>query len=388
MPKTQSAVFFNERLDDRLDDRPGDHPHADVMIRKFRGIACTRNLCRKPRRFTSLLQSWWDDVFTKRIAKSPRVGRADAVFDSLRMAVFLGCCLFGPTVAAQSMVTASGEIEDRTLDDVVESGFIEIGIYRDFAPFSYLNGDGEPDGLDVAVGQLIAEGLGVEPRWMWMTPDENVEDDLRNYVWKGSLLDRKVADVMLRVPYDREYSYAIDGYGLPKHDNVVMFGPYHAESWAIARDLEKLGEVRNLAIFRFQKIGVETDSLPDMFLSGAFGGQLRKNVVHHLRIGDAVNELKTGELSAVAGMRSQLEWFLRDRPGRYDVDDDGLQAVARLRWDIGAAVKHTHRQLAYAIEDVIAAAVRDGRMEQLFADHGISYAKPSLYTDVEDAAAP
>ncbi|MEM1187561.1 MAG: transporter substrate-binding domain-containing protein [Pseudomonadota bacterium] len=290
-------------------------------------------------------------------------------------------------VLAQSVITASGEVEDRTLDDVVESGFIEIAVYRDFAPYSFEDEEGKAQGLDIAIGQLIAEGLGVEARWLWMTPDESTEDDLRNYVWKGSLLDRRVADVMLRVPYDREYSYAIDGYGLPKHDNVVMFGPYHAESWAVARDLEQLGDVRNLAIFRFQKIGVETDSLPDMFLSGAYGGQLRKNVVHHLRIGDAVDELKTGDLSAVAGMRSQLEWFLRDRPGRFDVDDDGLQAVGRLQWDIGAAVKHTHRQLAYAIEDVIAAAVRDGRMEQLFTDHGITYTVPSLYAEVEEEAA-
>ncbi|MEE4279208.1 MAG: transporter substrate-binding domain-containing protein [Halieaceae bacterium] len=287
---------------------------------------------------------------------------------------------------AQSVVTASGDIEDRTLDDVIDSGFIEIGVYRDFAPFSFSDEDGSPRGVDVAVGRLIAEGLGVEPRWLWMTPDETTEDDLRNYVWKGSLFDRKVADVMLRVPYDRDYSYAIDGYGLPKHENVVMFGPYHAESWAIARDLEQTGDVRNLAIFRFQKIGVETDSLPDMFLSGAFGGQLRSNLIHYLQIREAADALKSGELSAVAGMRSQLEWFLRDRPGRYDIDDDGLQAFGRLSWDIGAAVKHTHRQLAYAIEDVIAAAVRDGRMEKLFAEHGLPYGKPSLYTEVEGAA--
>lgn len=292
-----------------------------------------------------------------------------------------------PATAQQaSVVTPSGNVEDRTLDDIVESGFIEIGVYRDFAPYSFLDEDGAAKGLDVAVGRLIAEGLDVEPRWFWMTADENLEDDLRNNIWKGSLLDRSVADVMLRVPYDREYSYAIDGYGLPKHDNVVMFGPYHAEAWAIARDLEQLGEVRNLAIFRFQKIGVETDSLPDMFLSGTFGGQLRKNVVHYLRIGEAVEALQRDEVSAVAGMQSQLEWFLRDRPAPIDIDDDGLQAVGRLTWDIGAAVKHTHRPLAYTIEDILATAVRDGRLRQLFEEHGVTYRKPSLYTDVETGA--
>jgi ABC-type amino acid transport substrate-binding protein len=292
----------------------------------------------------------------------------------------------GGVLAQTSFVTPSGNVEDRTLDDIVESGFIEIGIYRDFAPYSYENEAGEAAGLDVEVGRLIAEGLGVEPVWFWMTADESVEDDLRNNVWKGSLLDRTVADVMLRVPYDRDYSYAIDGYGLPKHENVVMFGPYHAESWVLARDLEQLGEVRNLAIFRFQKVAVETGSLPDMFLSGAYGGQLRKNVVHHMRIGEAVEDLKAENVSAAAGMRSQIEWYLRDVPGRFDVDDDGLQAIARLSWDIGAAVKHTHRQLAYAIEDVIAAAVRDGRMQAIFEEAGVTYLKPSLYLEEEEAA--
>lgn len=301
-------------------------------------------------------------------------------------ALLIATVLFGPAVTAQnSFVTPSGNIEDRTLDDVIESGFIEIGVYRNFAPYSFEDANGEAAGLDVAVGRLIAAGLGVEPRWFWMTADENVEDDLRNNVWKGSLLDRTVADVMLRVPYDREYSYAIDGYGMPKHDNVVMFGPYHAESWVLARDLEQLGDVRNLAIFRFQKIAVETDSLPDMFLSGAYGGQLRENVIHRLRIEQAVDELKAGQVSAVAGMRSQIEWHLRDVPERFDVDDDGLQAIARLSWDIGAAVKHTHRQLAYAIEDVLAAAVRDGRMQAIFEEAGVTYRKPSLYEEEAQA---
>jgi ABC-type amino acid transport substrate-binding protein len=294
-----------------------------------------------------------------------------------------------PVCAQQaSVVTPSGNVEDRSLDDILESGFIEIGVYRDFAPYSYTDEKGDAQGLDVAVGRLIAEELGVEPRWFWMTADENLEDDLRNNIWKGSLLDRSVADVMLRVPYDREYSYAIDGYGLPKHDNVVMFGPYHAESWAIARDLEQLGEVRNLAIFRFQKVAVETDSLPDMFLSGAYGGQLRKNVVHRLRIAEAIEDLRRGEVSAVAGMQSQLEWFLRDRPGHIDIDDDGLQAVGRLTWDIGAAVKHTHRPLAYTIEDILASAVGDGRLQALFEEYGVTYRKPSLYTEVEGEAGP
>ncbi|MEM8942543.1 MAG: transporter substrate-binding domain-containing protein [Pseudomonadota bacterium] len=271
--------------------------------------------------------------------------------------------------------------EDRTLDDVLESGFIEIGVYKDFPPYSYENEGGEAAGIDIEVGRLIASGLGVEPRWFWITADEGLEDDLRNNVWRGSVFDGSVADVMLRVPYDREYSYAVDGYGLPKHENVVMFGPYQAESWAIGRDLEKTGTVRNLAIFRFQKIGVEIDSLPDLYLSGEFNGQIRPNVAHFRTLQGAAEEFKAGELSAIVGMRGQVEWGLREHDGNFDIDDDGLQSIGRLSWDIGAAVKHTHRQLAYAIEDELSAAILDGRMEKLFESLGLSYAVPSPFEE-------
>ncbi|MEM6485914.1 MAG: transporter substrate-binding domain-containing protein, partial [Pseudomonadota bacterium] len=54
--------------------------------------------------------------------------------------------------------------EDRTLDDVLESGFIEIGVYKDFPPYSFENEAGEAAGIDIEVGRLIASGLGVEPR--------------------------------------------------------------------------------------------------------------------------------------------------------------------------------------------------------------------------------
>lgn len=300
----------------------------------------------------------------------------------MRCAFFFAGCLIAAGAMAQ--FPGLGQIEDRTLDDITESGWIEIAVYRDFPPYSFIDENGAAAGLDIAVGTLIAEGLGVEPRWFWITPDETLEDDLRNAVWKGSLFDDSRADVMLRVPYDIRYAHARDGYGLPKHDNVVMFGPYHRESWAIARDLEKTGSVRNLAIFRFEKVAVEIASLPDSILSGAFNGQLRDNVVHYSQAADAVGGLLAGEVAAVVAMRSQIEWGLRHTPGRFDVDNDGLQqSIAQMAWDIGAAVKQNHRQLAYAIEDVLTAAMQRGELARIFKDHGVTYTPPNLYETSE-----
>tara|TARA_R110002167_G_scaffold366453_2_gene597778 strand:- start:5907 stop:6788 length:882 start_codon:yes stop_codon:yes gene_type:complete len=266
----------------------------------------------------------------------------------------------------------------RTYDDVIASKYIEFAVYRDFAPYSFMQ-EGEPAGIDVELGKSIARELGLEARWLWLTADESVDDDLRNAIWKGSVIDRKKADVMLRVPYDREYSYAQDGYGLPRNDMVVMLAPYHKESWQLVRDLNKTGEVRNLAIFQYQAIGVELDSLPDFFLVGTYQGRLRENVHHYSTVFGALKDLNAGKLSAVAGMRSQLEWGLPNRPGNFDIDDDGLESLGRKTWDIGIAIKENYRQLGYAVNDVITAMIENGDMEKIFSQYRVSYHLPSTY---------
>ena len=266
----------------------------------------------------------------------------------------------------------------RTYDDVIASKYIEFAVYRDFAPYSFMQ-EGEPAGIDVELGKSIARELGLEARWLWLTADESVDDDLRNAIWKGSVIDRKKADVMLRVPYDREYSYAQDGYGLPRNDMVVMLAPYHKESWQLVRDLNKTGEVRNLAIFQYQAIGVELDSLPDFFLVGTYQGRLRENVHHYSTVFGALKDLNAGKLSAVAGMRSQLEWGLPNRPGNFDIDDDGLESLGRKTWDIGIAIKENYRQLGHAVNDVITAMIENGDMEKIFSQYRVSYHLPSTY---------
>lgn len=271
----------------------------------------------------------------------------------------------------------------RSLEQIEESGYIEFAIYRDFPPYSFVS-DGAPAGVDVELGKAIAAELGLEPRWFWLTADETVDDDLRNAVWKGSVIERRVADVMLRVPYDRQYSYAIDGYGLPRHDRVVMLAPYQTESWVMARDLNKTAKVRNLAIFQHQPIGVELDSLPDFFLTGFLAGRLRDNVRHYLRIDQALSDLLAGQLSAVAGMRSQLEWGLRTRPDYIDIDSDGLEAMGRLSWDIGIAIRHDFRPLGYRLQGIIADLVSSGAMAEMMAGQGLSYTAPSYYDSAVD----
>lgn len=294
------------------------------------------------------------------------------------MARLLRCWITG--LALTAFIAASAfSVQAKSYDDIIDAGVITIAVYDNFPPYSFMDGD-TPSGIDIDVGNAIAEGLGVKAEFMWINADENLEDDLRQAVWKGHIITRQKADLMLRVPYDRKFSYGIDGYGLPRNEMVVMFGPYHREKWALLKNTEKTNGIDTLAIFQYEKIAVEIDSLPDTFLGSTIGGRLRKNMVHTTTTFDGVDLFNKGEVAAVAGMQSQLEWA-QPASEQYTINATGLAAMSIKAWDIGMAVKTDYRQLAYAIEGITEPMIKDGRMQSIFEKYGVTYTIPDLYAE-------
>lgn len=271
---------------------------------------------------------------------------------------------------------------DRTYDIILESGYLKVGVYQNFPPYSY-EVDGEPRGIDVEVGKRIAEELGVEFRVYWIVPDENLGDDLRNNVWKGHYLaKRRLADVMMRVPYDKQYAYRQDSTGEYVNEQVVLFGPYQQETWQIAYDPVKLDGVDTVAKFQYHPIGVEIDTLPDFYLTSAFAGRMREQVRHYTNVADAFEAMRNGEVSAVMGMRSEIDHELaRPENDGFEAAGNGFPGIGKQVWDVGMAVKNTHRQLGYAIEAVIADMVKSGEMQSLLAELDLRYDVPRYYRE-------
>ena len=56
----------------------------------------------------------------------------------------------------------SGESATPTLDAIKEKGTFTLMTATGFPPFEYLGADGQPAGVDIDVGQLVADELGVE----------------------------------------------------------------------------------------------------------------------------------------------------------------------------------------------------------------------------------
>lgn len=257
------------------------------------------------------------------------------------------------------------DIVGHSLDDILDRGFIKIAVYEDFPPFSYRE-KGELKGVDIDVGRLIAEDLGVEARFIATAADENVDGDLRNNVWRGKLIGGQIANVMLHIPYDRELGC--------RNEQVVLNGQYYNEQMAIAyRPKDYPEDPPVAAYFRFDTVGVENDTLADFYLSNFAGGQMLKNIHRYKTHEEAMSALAAGEIKAVMGPLSQLEYSLGEETTVHTPPFPGL---AKSSWTLGLAVRHNWRPLSYSVDDAIRYAVQDGRMEAIFKAHGLTYTKP------------
>ncbi len=276
----------------------------------------------------------------------------------------------------------------RAFDDIIESGVLKVAMYENFPPYSYQQ-DGQPRGVDFELAQKLAEGLGLKLEVLWVTPDETLDDDLRNFIWKGHYLRRDVlADVMLRVPYDREFSYKRNELGELINELVVMFGPYQRERWQTAYDDRRIEDVPSVAVFQYHRIGVEVDSVPSFYLSSVFEGRLAKNLHHYPSVQQAFAALKEGEVDATMAMRGEIEWLMAQAGDSHlKLAENAYPNMGKQVWDLGMAVHESNRQLAYALEEVLEPLILEGGMEKLYAKHGLHYELPGLYQDVENDVA-
>jgi len=254
--------------------------------------------------------------------------------------------------------------EARPYDEVIASGTLRVAVYRDFPPFAS-GPDGAPSGVDVDLGAAIAKRLGVAVTYMNLTAGETEDDDLRNAVWKGHYLGGGVADVMLHVPIDRILA--------ERNDNVVIFAPYYEERVVVLSDPAQTAGDDLVSTFADHKVGVDLESLADLYLTSAFGGALRGNVVHFHSVADAVAALRRGEVAGVVGNQGEIEGALHGDRGSYRLGPMPMPGLLRTSWPLGMAVKVNAHDLANAIEPIVAAMAKDGSLKAIFAAHGLSY---------------
>jgi ABC-type amino acid transport substrate-binding protein len=271
-------------------------------------------------------------------------------------------------MAATFVVAATLPGLAASLDTVMERGVMRFAVYRDFPPFSHRVG-GSLEGVDVDLAKAIGAKLGLAVEFMELTADENMDDDLRNAVLKGPILGGGVADVMMHVPVNRDFAQ--------RNDLVVIFGAYQRETFAVARDPSRISETAGFPVFQTEKVGVELDTVPDFFLSGAFGGRLRANVVHFNTVEQAVDGLKSGSVAAVLAPLSQLEGALGPEKAKFPIGKMAATNLTPSEWRIGMAVKQDGHDLAYRVGDVVTELLDGGTVKEIYDRHGLTHSAPA-----------
>lgn len=297
----------------------------------------------------------------------------------MRLPRLLCCLLLLPL-----LWLGQAEAKVRPYDDMVASGVLRVAVYDNFPPYSFQQ-DGQPRGVDVDLAKRLAEGLGLRAEFLWMVPGERLDDDLRNFIWKGHYLrPGVVADLMLRVPYDRDYANKRNDVGELANGQVVMFGPYQRERWQVVHDARRLPQMTSIAALREHRIGVELDSVPSFYLGSVLGGQLSAMTVHFPSTQAAFDAMRAGQVDAVMALRGELDWM------RAQAHDEQLKNAENTypnlgepAWDIGMAVHESNRQLSNAIDGELEDLVRSGELEKLYAGYGLRYELPAFYQDTQ-----
>ena len=264
----------------------------------------------------------------------------------------------------------------RSIDDIKASGEIVIAVYENFPPYSYIE-DGVEKGIDIELGKKVAASLNVKPLWYFTGFDENLAGDLRNTIWRGNLIHKTKADIMFRIPYDYDYLRMTDiSTGELENERVTIKGPYQSEKWIIATNKEVIPQIKTLAIFAYQTIGVEIDMLPDLHLSGFARGLLQRNIKHYANFQDAVNGFKSGKIDAIAGLKSQIEYLIdyKNNKDKYYLTQDIPQMKSQ--WDLATAVSSSYRDLSYHVDGVLDVAYKNDEIKKIFESFGVEYLAP------------
>lgn len=263
------------------------------------------------------------------------------------------------------LLCVTGLLHARPIDEVVDSGYLTISLYEDYAPYSWQEGD-QVLGIDADIARRFADHLGVDIKFLVRGADENVDDDLRNNLWKGDLIHRQSADLMMHVPQDRELA--------ARNNLVALMAPYFMEEMAVVANTAVLPVVETFGRFLNKPIAVEVDTAGDFFLSNAFRGKLHPSIRRGRTFAEVVKLYLAAEVPAAMGSKAQMEWIAHQSSDIASIIvQPPMPGIVRTRWPVGYAVKHDSRDLGYALTDVVSDLISSGEMKKITAQYGVSW---------------
>jgi polar amino acid transport system substrate-binding protein len=252
------------------------------------------------------------------------------------------------------------------LEKARERGTLEVSVYRDYPPYSY-EVKGQYTGIDVDLAAALAQELGLKLTLRPFIAGEDLDDDLRNQVWRGSLLGGGVGDVMMHVGADPEY--------IRRQSKVSIFGIYLHESIVLALRPNRFKTFVSMEQLKDKKTGVELGSISDLYLSDVYGGSLRESVARFPTASAAVKAFIDDEIDALMLPRGEMQGLTTLQGGAaFKASEVTFKGLFRNKWDIGVAVKTGSPALKTALQTALTALMSNGKLAEIYARYGLDYA--------------
>ena len=123
--------------------------------------------------------------------------------------------------------SGAADAEYRTVDEIKESGTINIGVFSDKSPFGYVDENGDYQGYDVYFAERIGKDLGVDINYVSTEAASRIE-----YLQTG-----KVDIILANFTVTEERAEEVD-FALP-YMNVALGVVSHDDN--VVTDLEQIG---------------------------------------------------------------------------------------------------------------------------------------------------
>ena len=262
--------------------------------------------------------------------------------------------------------SARAQDEKSALTRVRERGRLVVGLYHDLPPF-HVKGQG----IDMELAQALAKGLGVELSPLPFNAGENMNDDLRNMVWRGHYLGYGPADVMLHVPVDK--------YFMQQNKQALIFAPYMREQVVLVRDTRRLPVVTGAADLQGLPLAAERGTGAASALIGHDNRLLSAQVRLYADGVKAAQAVLEGKAAAAYVTRAQAESAIfraPTRPQHVDISDFPLTGVPPQGWLVGMAIKATNDELGQALQQALQSLRGSGELLAIFKQHGLTLTAP------------
>jgi ABC-type amino acid transport substrate-binding protein len=265
-----------------------------------------------------------------------------------------------------AMGGATAAVDARPLDVVKSAGVLRVTVYRDYRPWSWQE-QGRLKGIDVEIGAALAKALGCKADYLVLRSGDDLNDDLRNGVWRGSILGEAPGDIMLHVPNDPRVEET--------NDKIKLTGAYHTEGYAMAVDPAKADAAKDFSLFEREKVAVDLGTLADIILLSVRDHKLINNVVHVRGEGKAAQAFEKGEVVAFYGESALVEHLAHTSSRPVSIVHPEHKLARTIA--IGGAVKTDSVDLADELERQMAALSSSGELKKIFASYGVEWRQPA-----------